>query len=619
MYSSPSRRTGDCIDVGTRARRIPVDAHQGSHWDHLRRLVSELRNAAQAGPKVRNRLARQLLQRAADTRNIRCAIDMLFKNGDTAGGLDGVRLRSLSRQQRRYLLKVVSRAIRKPYYPEPRRQEDVPKENGTGTRPIEIADVILRIIERALYQVLGPFLDHLLGPHCFGSRPRVNRETAIIAAQHIADRENRHVWIMEDLANAFTMVPIQRLRHVLLGAELPKQMVEKVLVMLGTDRQRGIPQGSPLSGLLLNLYLLWTVVRPWKRKHPTVPLLWVVDDLLLLAGPDDNAAALYRDLKRLVTAAGMRLKGTQETAICHLDRGQGGEWLGYGITRDDGQTRYHVGEKALRKLRYHLERCHEEANPPQVARDVMIGWLGQAGAAYGQNYAGQVYALVTAMAQELGFWELLSNGEFLEVWRQAHIRFRVLRKLLGRVHRGFPGGFALQDPISANSGRGGGDSVCAAPPPIFCSSLEYRVWTDGSSLDNPGVAGWAYHIEDPRGHLFAQTSGSRLRATNNRMELLAVVLALQAIPEPASVQVFTDSQYVERGLRDFLPRWLAEPSEFRTHKNGQLWLQLAEQCQRHRVRCTWTPGHSGNTNNDLVDHLARNAAMALSSLPGGTQ
>jgi ribonuclease HI len=620
MSTDPRRRSGPRGFVGATGRQTPVEAHEGTHWDFLRRLELSMRNAAQAGPGVLLYLASQLIKWAADPRNILCAIESLAKNGDTAAGLDGVRLRSLTRRERRYLLREIPRAIKELYRPWPRRREDIPKEGRSGTRPIEIANAFDRVMERALYQILSPFLDHLLGPNCLGSRRRISREAALITAQQIADRENRHVWLFEDLRDAFTKVINPRLRQILISADLPENIVDKTFVMLGEHRERGIPQGSPLSGLLLNVYLTFTLERPWKRRHPNVPLLWVVDDLLLLTGPDDDPVALYQELRDLVESAGMQLKGTPETAICRLDQGERGQWLGYEIAQANRQPRYRLGEKTFRKLCDRLVRCHQEDNPPQAAREVLIGWLNQSGAAYEQTYAGQVFARVISMVQELGLWELLSNEEFLGHWHQAYARYRSLRRVLSRrANAGLPRGSAPQDASSANFGRGGGDSVAAAPPPSSRTSPMYRIWTDGSSLGNPGIGGWAYHVENPRGQFVAQACGSRLRATNNRMELLAVVMALQSIPNPASVQVFTDSQYVERGLREFLPRWLAEPNEIRIRKNGRLWLQLAEQCQRHRVRCTWTPGHSGNTNNELVDHLARNAALELTSLPGGTQ
>jgi hypothetical protein len=342
MSIDPRRRPGPQVFVGAQARQFRVEAHQGTHWDFLRRLGLTMRNAAQAGREVLLALAVQLIDWAADSRNIRCAIESLERNGDTAAGLDGVKLRSLTRQERKTFIKAVQRAIRERYCPWPRRLEDIPKEGRSGTRPIEIANGFDRVIERALYQVFGSYLDHRLGPNCLGSRPGISREAALFKAQLIADRENRHVWIFEDLRDAFTKVINPRLRQILLSAGLPERVVDKTFVMLDEHRERGIPQGSPLSGLLLNVYLTSTLERPWRRRHPDVPLIWVVDDLLLLTGPNDDPVALYRELGQLVESAGMQLKGTTGAAICRLDQGERGQWLGYEIARVNRQPRYRI-------------------------------------------------------------------------------------------------------------------------------------------------------------------------------------------------------------------------------------------------------------------------------------
>jgi ribonuclease HI len=615
MSIDPSRRSGSQGIVGSRARQVPTEAHTGSHWDYLRRHEAECRSAARADRETRQRLAAKLLHRAADTRNIRCAIESLKRNGDTAAGPDRIRLRNISRLQERSLYKELSRAILDPSYrPAEARIEHAFKTSGIGTRPIEIANIADRIIARALFQMLNPFLDPLLDENCLGSRRGISREEALIRAQLQADVLNRYTWLLEDLKDAFTTLPLTRLRQALHRTALPEDLVNTVMAMLSQDRTRGIPQGSPLSCLMLNIYLTFALDRPWKRLHPTVPMLRVVDDILVLQHEDDDAMALYEDLKRLVVSAGMQLKGTAASAIRRLGAGEGADWLGYSIASEEGCPAYGLADKSLEKLRNALLRCHQEPSPPLAARETLVGWLHQAGAAGAKrDYCLSVFECVDRMMVELGFKGLIPLGEFIQTWRKAYARFRVLRRILARqLYAGPPDGFAYQDPISASSGRSARSSHSAATAPTSASAPMYRIWTDGSCLSNPGIGGWAYRIQDSQGCLLDQAAGSQLRATNNRMELLAAIEALDSLTTPARVLMLTDSRYLHDGLHERLTSWRSQPCGIVGRKNGPLWARLAELCEYHQVSCGWVRGHSGDVNNEMVDQLATQAARSLS-------
>ena len=607
MSISPSRRSGRPGVVGSRARQIPAESHIGTPRDFLDRHESECR-AARNNPIEWERLTGILLNRAADYRNIRIAIDELDKNGDTTGGTDEVRLGELSRTQRKLLCRTVGRAILdRGYRFQPRRPVDVPKDSGNGTRPIEIANVADRVVERALFQVLQPLLDPDLDPNCWGSRPGIGRDAALVTAQLTAEREHRYVWLLEDLENAFTMVIRTRLTQILGSLGLPREVVRLIEKILG-DRRRGIPQGSSLSGLMLNVYLTFTLDRPWRRLHPRVPLLHVVDDILILFSAEDDAAALYRDLRRLVTSAGMKLKGATGAGICGLESNQTAGWLGFEIRREEGVFRCRIGEKARRKLLIHLEQCHAEPNPTHAARETIHSWLHQMGACYHPRDAERVFRLVRSMACRLELHEAVRREEFLRHWREAHARYRCLRRVLSLGCHGAPAdSSARQHPDSAEIGRGAGGGV--ALPPFSVPAPTFWVWTDGSCLANPGVGGWAFRIEDRARQLVLQRTGGCQRATNNRMELLAVIRALEAIPNPSSVFLYTDSEYVRQGLEHRLVNWLTSPSDMLGRRNGGLWRQAATLCERHQVTCRWVRGHSGNFRNMVVDSLALGAAL----------
>ena len=134
------------------------------------------------------------------------------------------------------------------------------------------------------------------------------------------------------------------------------------------------------------------------------------------------------------------------------------------------------------------------------------------------------------------------------------------------------------------------------------------IYTDGACSGNPGKGGWAALLTY-QGHT-KQISGAQELTTNNRMELTAVIRALQELKESCSIDLFTDSQYVANGFQEWLPAWKKKGWKTAANKpvaNADLWQQLETEAQRHTLTWHWLKGHAGDTNNELVDSLARQA------------
>jgi len=114
-------------------------------------------------------------------------------------------------------------------------------------------------------------------------------------------------------------------------------------------------------------------------------------------------------------------------------------------------------------------------------------------------------------------------------------------------------------------------------------------------------------------------SGGERDTTNNRMELMAAIRALEALRRASSVRLTTDSQYVKQGIESWLSRWQANgwrTSDKKAVKNQDLWERLTAAVAPHRVQWYWTRGHSGHTENEIVDKLARDAAIAIAATEG---
>jgi ribonuclease HI len=139
-----------------------------------------------------------------------------------------------------------------------------------------------------------------------------------------------------------------------------------------------------------------------------------------------------------------------------------------------------------------------------------------------------------------------------------------------------------------------------------------EIYTDGACRGNPGPGGWAATLQW-EGHL-RELSGAERETTNNRMELTAVIRALEALKRSMPVRIYTDSQYVRQGITEWLPNW--KKRDWRTAdkkpvKNRDLWEALDAAVARHQVEWHWVKGHSGVPGNERVDALANAAIDAL--------
>ncbi|MES2403577.1 MAG: ribonuclease HI [Pseudomonadota bacterium] len=143
-----------------------------------------------------------------------------------------------------------------------------------------------------------------------------------------------------------------------------------------------------------------------------------------------------------------------------------------------------------------------------------------------------------------------------------------------------------------------------------------ELFTDGACLGNPGPGGWAALLR--WGVVEKMLAGGEAITTNNRMELMAAIAGLEALKRPCSVQLTTDSRYVQQGIEQWLAKWRANgwrTADKQPVKNQELWERLAVACARHRIRWAWVRGHSGHPENERVDRAAREQAEQFKGTP----
>lgn len=148
-----------------------------------------------------------------------------------------------------------------------------------------------------------------------------------------------------------------------------------------------------------------------------------------------------------------------------------------------------------------------------------------------------------------------------------------------------------------------------------------EIHTDGACSGNPGPGGWGAVLRW-RGQV-RELSGFEPRTTNNRMELMAAIAALESLKRPMPVRVYTDSTYLRQGITTWLQAWRARgwrTADKRPVKNQDLWERLDRALAQHRVEWHWVKGHAGHPDNERADELARaaiRAARKASGAPGG--
>ena len=132
-----------------------------------------------------------------------------------------------------------------------------------------------------------------------------------------------------------------------------------------------------------------------------------------------------------------------------------------------------------------------------------------------------------------------------------------------------------------------------------------EAWTDGACRGNPGPGGWGVVLR--YGGHERQLFGGEAETTNNRMELIAAIQALEALKRPSRVHLTTDSQYVKNGITQWLANWKRRgwrTADRKPVKNADLWRRLEAASARHEVKWEWVRGHSGHPENELADELA---------------
>ena len=139
--------------------------------------------------------------------------------------------------------------------------------------------------------------------------------------------------------------------------------------------------------------------------------------------------------------------------------------------------------------------------------------------------------------------------------------------------------------------------------------MRFKIYTDGACSGNPGKGGWAAIILDSNANQ-SRISGGENDTTNNRMELMAAIMALKKIKKKSEITIYTDSKYVKEGITDWIRKWKLnnwKNAKRQSVKNKDLWIKLVNLCEKNKISWKWVKGHSTNKYNNLADALATQA------------
>lgn len=412
-----------------------VDWHYGSRKESVQRVKLAVIGAVYEGRGPIETLGPKLLGWISDTKMLREAWNHLAAKGETAPGPNGHRYGDYDESEVWSKLKAIGVAIRKDTYrPGGERRVKIPKDRTNperGTRTLTLIDIEDRVVERAVIEVLQPLFESLLGRNVLGFRVRKGRLHALALAEQQMVAEGRCVLVVEDLANAFDHVPINRLLDVL-ALYIPSNEVLRLLRrLLDTGRTHGIRQGGPLSPILLNIYLRHFLDEPWRTKWATTPMIRVVDDLLLLCQTKKEAEQARAGLSELLNPAGMQLKipkDPSERTVFDSRKGATATWLGFIIGKGDEGFTVQIADRAWRRLEELLMLAHEKPDSAVRAVATINGWIDQLGPCYPFVQRPQVYRKVAEVAAKWAFDEIPSRDAVTSRWRRAYKRWCGLRE-----------------------------------------------------------------------------------------------------------------------------------------------------------------------------------------------
>ena len=405
-------------------RFAPVLYHVGDAATPLKRWRQLLQGIAPRGwPDVRSH-AKHVMQLIANDKILFTAAMALRANGPKAPGPNFLPLEGLDQSELWKMCSVLSQSIHSDTYrPGPERVVWLKKTSGRGRRPIVVGNVQDRVVAKAAALVLRPMLDMRFDPLRFAFRATRTREQALSLAGMLADRYP--IWLPHDLKDAFGRVPLDRLLDVVRSwLPCPRLIAFLRRILPPQSRElRGLKQGSPLSPLMLELYLTHVLHEPWRKDHQPSVLLRYADDILVVSKDRQEAISADDALRKRLTPSGMLLKHSYEDAVVDI-RDQSAEWLGFSLRSVGKKFTIHLAPNAFLKLSRRFSLAHAKCRSAERAQRVLRHWFDQLGPCYRWVDRDAMIQEGLQTANAYGFEELPEAFELKKRWGESKSRWR---------------------------------------------------------------------------------------------------------------------------------------------------------------------------------------------------
>ena len=265
------------------------------------------------------------------------------------------------------------------YWPQPTRPVPIPKPNG-GVRELRLPTVVDRLVASTVTRYVTELIDPRFSPRSFGFRPKCGVWSLLVELVRPILGDGLVVLAQDDVRQAFDNVPTNLAIECFAEYVNDADLLNLVGVILrghaGCERTVGIDQGNPLSPLALNVVLDRVVDRPSVADPARTVVLRYADNVVVVARTTAEARQALARVAELLALHGLSLKGEANRPIILTRRGARAQVLGFQVGLENDLLRIDLGEEAFRKLETDLERAHATTNPPQIAKEVLRGWIG---------------------------------------------------------------------------------------------------------------------------------------------------------------------------------------------------------------------------------------------------
>jgi hypothetical protein len=410
-------------------------AHLHSYRQQLAGHKADVTHAVERmGPvDAAKKLAPVLPKRAIDAKYLRQAFDALTRTDGRGAGPNRISPKELEGQEIWNLCHATRDLVINGWYsPGPTRTEQIPKKarglSKATMREIQLQNIEDKLLDRTAKDVYGPVLENLLLETTFGSRSTSSWEDALGYAKAYSENCGAVWWVQNDIQAAFDNVDTRKLFDALEDILEDEAAVDHIRLLVDRGQQRGILTGSPLSPLLLDVFLHTVLDTPWRANSRTPPLIRLVDDLLIPCQSRSQADEVFDRLESVLSQHDLVLKYPRSKSVLDISN-ISCEWLGASATLKRGRVVFSLTDEK----RVGIDTGCTQPND-QLKRTEVLGILESLGCCYSQDLEEWLLDLIAQRNQlQPGRWRVTQAEARKNLHRSARRWQKTLDTAMGKM------------------------------------------------------------------------------------------------------------------------------------------------------------------------------------------